>query len=279
MHKLTIVLAILALGSVTACTINKPPIGSIDLSEGTAAQQSDTETAALNAALETVRHKCEAQMRDPALDPIRGKIELMRDIPDGGDNSPPPLSIMMNNATPTQDEKVAIEKWANIYDDCIREGYEVTEAWATPELTSLGHQIDQRITTLIAALIKGEITYTAFATKRVDLANQQLTAIELLEKGSLTSRPALNRASQLVPVSIPEVTAKTSLGSSLTLEGVEEPHTQEIKKNTETHTRFRFRSMVRSRSSSFSIAVPPMCKFLPTCFTLSFVLAPCRSEI
>jgi hypothetical protein len=147
MHKPSVALAILVLGCVAACAaIKQPTTGG--LGEEASAQSSDAETAAFNTALEVLRSSCEAKMRDPALNAIRHKIELMRDIPAAGDNGPPPLSIVMNNAKPTGEEEAAIEKWAKIYEECIRQGYRIGEAWSTPELTYVEHQIDQKITTL-----------------------------------------------------------------------------------------------------------------------------------
>jgi predicted aspartyl protease len=203
MQKSSVFLRTLALGWLSTCAAPEQVTGaSNDVSRDPPVQSQDAETAAL----EALGVSCAFKMEDAGLDLIRGKIELMRDIPVGDDNGPPPVSVVMNNSTPTNQEKIAIRKWANIHDECIRQEYSVAAEWTSPQLATLGRQIDQKINNLIVALLSDKITYSVFALKRVDITNQFLAAQELLEKGGITSQQALSRASQIIPVTIPEVT-------------------------------------------------------------------------
>jgi predicted aspartyl protease len=210
MQKLSIVLRTLALIWLSTCAAPEEVTGASNASTDPSVQSQDTGTAAL----EALRVSCASKMEDASLDPIRGKIELMRDIPVGDDNGPPPVSVVMNNSTPTSEEKIAVRKWANIHDECIRQEYSVAAGWTSPELATLGRQIDQKMNNLIVALLSSKLTYSAFALKRVDITNQFLAAGELLEKGGITSQQALSRASQIFPVTIPEVTPETEAVSS-----------------------------------------------------------------
>jgi predicted aspartyl protease len=84
----------------------------------------------------------------------------------------------------------------------------------SPELAALGRQIDQKVNYLVVALLSSKITYSAFALKRVDITNQFIAALELVEKGGITSQQALSSASQIIPVTIPEVSSETEAAGS-----------------------------------------------------------------
>jgi clan AA aspartic protease (TIGR02281 family) len=172
---------------------------------------------AVTAGLQEIRDKCETRMQDNGLDPIRDKVELMRGIPEDFDNGPPPFSIAANDARPTDQERVAIGKWASIRDECVQQEYQfylsLPEAWNIPpdrdNVFWITHQEQQKITDLIVALDRSQITYSGFSRKRTEITNQNSSAIDLLQKGQLTPQQALSRAGQLAPVSrFPEVTSR-----------------------------------------------------------------------
>lgn len=55
-------------------------------------------------------------MQDPALDPIRNKVELYRESRD----SVVPFEIAANDTFPTDAERPVIAKWANLRDQCLQ---------------------------------------------------------------------------------------------------------------------------------------------------------------
>ena len=79
-----------------------------------AAVRSDVK--AMHSNIQASNAECKEELTVPALDPIRDKVELMRQPTDGA----PPFSIMANDTFPTDAERTAIRQWATIRDSCLK---------------------------------------------------------------------------------------------------------------------------------------------------------------
>ncbi len=105
----------------------------------------------------------EAQ-KAPALDPIRDKVYLGRAVQET------PLGLLALSSRPTEEEKKAIEAW-----DGVRRGeaFRELEAWRgkyMPWNRPVSQMTQAAMTTLMAQLYAGELTYGEFNRKRMNLA-------------------------------------------------------------------------------------------------------------
>jgi hypothetical protein len=123
---------------------------------------------------------CQAQLAAHDLDPIRGKVELVRSENTG----PPPFAILSNESIPTPDEKVAIAKWATIRDGCFERRNQWSSSASLPsnenplvrdKYLSFDRQLAQQISVLIVALYEGKMTYSEFARERADIGIKVVT--------------------------------------------------------------------------------------------------------
>jgi hypothetical protein len=131
--------------------------------------------------IKEVADQCKAAYETAELDPIRYKVELYRE----GTTGAPPFAIAANDTFPTANERVAIEKWAMIRDDCIRRG----EALQTisPSANALqvafiqqdrsfNREVGASVSALIVALYQEKLTYGEFARKRYEIGRDGAAA-------------------------------------------------------------------------------------------------------
>jgi hypothetical protein len=123
----------------------------------------------------------EATLQDPALDPIRHKVELFRRFQDG----PPPFEISSNNSYPTALERDTVAKWANIRDNYLREEATISVVPASANALQAAFLQEDRtfvdrangeISKLIVALYAGKVTYAEFAEKRYEIGRDTVDA-------------------------------------------------------------------------------------------------------
>jgi len=132
--------------------------------------------------IKDTQDQCKEDMKNPELDPIRGKVELYRSINEGS----VPFEIATNNTFPTAKEKPAIAKWAKIRESCISKstgfmsdaakvGTSLQNSFVEQEI-SFSRQIQARVGELIVALYQGKLTYGEFSQKRYEMVENIASA-------------------------------------------------------------------------------------------------------
>jgi len=113
-------------------------------------------------------------IKDPALDPIRHKVQLIREQTDG----PPPFEIISNNSFPSDADRPAIARWASIRDDYLKQSSAIKYVPNSANgLQRTYIQGDRAFTErasgetskLIVALYQGKISYSEFGQKRYEI--------------------------------------------------------------------------------------------------------------
>jgi hypothetical protein len=130
-----------------------------------------------------VMQSCTARMQNGALDPIRGRIELLKSPADG----PVPFAILTNNATPAPNEQRAIDLWARAVENCQADSRLLIDSIPVPPgatksqvMKLTGYITDAWIegSKLRVALYAGHISYADFASQRLTAAEDALKAAE-----------------------------------------------------------------------------------------------------
>jgi hypothetical protein len=130
-----------------------------------------------------VTNACAARMAAKSLDPIRGKVELVKNPPDG----PVPFTILTNGNAAAAGEQQAIGAWAKLIEQCQVEARPLLDnAPVPPETTASeveklrGYITDAWIegAKLRVALYSGELTYAEYASKRLSVAEDALKTAE-----------------------------------------------------------------------------------------------------
>jgi hypothetical protein len=142
--------------------------------------ENNTAKVQIQGRLDEFRRQCKAEMDIHDLDPIRTKVELVKA---GG--SPTPFSMLVNTATPTEVEKVALSRWGDLRGRC-HELYSqaMTEIQLPPSMpqefqerfkngmVQFDGRVEQAINYLIAALYSGQMSYGEFNKQRADTGTQ-----------------------------------------------------------------------------------------------------------
>ena len=130
---------------------------------------------------QSIALQCKDQLRTPELDPIRYKVELIRDSWE----NPVPFAIATNDSFPSQEEKTAISKWATLREECVARGNAAFSP--SPSATPLQVTQIQRdrsffqsasagVGDLIVALYQQKLTYGEFARKRFEITRDAADA-------------------------------------------------------------------------------------------------------
>jgi hypothetical protein len=126
---------------------------------------------------------CSARMRNPALDAIRGKVELFKSPPDGTI----PFAILTDKSTATPDEQHAIGLWAQAIEQCQVEARALLDDIPVPpeatqsevvKLTSYVTDAWVQASQMRVALYGGQTSYADFAGERLRLAEDALQTAE-----------------------------------------------------------------------------------------------------
>lgn len=137
-----------------------------------AERQRAQQLASAEAALRAAREACRADYDNPALNPIRSKVELLRIAPE----APVPFAIAANGDFPTEPERTAIARWGEIRDACARREATGTEPDASG-LSAAQLRADRKfaadaeaqISLLVVALYQLKLSYGEFAQKRFEI--------------------------------------------------------------------------------------------------------------
>lgn len=137
-----------------------------------AERQRAQQLASAEAAMRASREACRSEFEQPALNPIRAKVELLRVSPE----APVPFAIAANADFPTEPERAAIARWAEIRDACSRREAAAPEAEGSA-LTAAQLRADRKfaadaeaqIALLVVALYQLKMSYGEFAQKRFEI--------------------------------------------------------------------------------------------------------------
>lgn len=134
-------------------------------------QQQDAAKQQRDEAKISAQRQCIVDMQTPALDAIRGKVELIKTDATAG----PAFEIATNNSFPTKNEGQAIAAWAKLRDGCAKRlaGLSTLPEDAAMPLVmldqtfrSLDKQVEADVDHLIVELYQQKLTYSEFAQKR-----------------------------------------------------------------------------------------------------------------
>jgi hypothetical protein len=157
-----------------------------------------------NALLKAESENCARQMQISDLNIIRDKVELVRD-----NDAPVPFQIASNQNFPNDIEKIAIEKWAKLREECNTRYYgiianvkqvgtQLQQNYAQQDL-SYAKQLTSRVSELVLALYQQKLTYGEFAQKRYEINQTISNARREFRASVLTAdRDAQARANQML---------------------------------------------------------------------------------
>lgn len=146
---------------------------------------------AVYAALKAAREECRASLASPELDPIRHKVELIRE--DG--DQPIPFEIATNDNFPSAEERPVIAKWASLRDECVRRmdqvqlvppGANAVQTAMLTQLREFGHQVLGDVSDLTIDLYQQKLTYAEFGHKIFELSKALATFTLAMQQASAT---------------------------------------------------------------------------------------------
>jgi hypothetical protein len=167
----------LALG-LTGCETIGNTVGNLkyDFESGS---YTDRTTAVMSA--------CKARLGARSLDPIRNKVELFKDPPDG----PVRFAVETDNYLPTMPEQTAIAAWAQAIQQCQTDARKVLDDMPVPPgaTQAEANKVISYVTDawiqgadLRVQLYKGQMSYADYANQRLKVADDALkTALRYAE--------------------------------------------------------------------------------------------------
>jgi hypothetical protein len=130
-----------------------------------------------------VTNACTARLGVRGLDPIRGKVELIKTPADG----PVPFTILTNRNAPMENERPTIGIWAKLIERCQVDARPLLDQTPVPPEATAAEveKLKSYITDawiegakLRVALYNGELTYAEYASKRLSVAEDALKTAE-----------------------------------------------------------------------------------------------------
>jgi hypothetical protein len=136
----------------------------------------DTRREEFRASQQSVNATCKHLFMDASLDVIRRKVVF-----DPIDNTT--LDMLTDQTKPTNEEKVAIQKWVEKRNYCLREQTAHFRRFSLPEHVITMRQIfSDRLLFLITDLYKGSLTYGEFNKRRKELASERRAKLSEMER-------------------------------------------------------------------------------------------------
>jgi hypothetical protein len=135
-----------------------------------AADAAKAQHDAIQAQFDAVKKQCETDFATPELDPIRHKIQLMRELDEA-----PPFEYASLDVFPTAAERPLIARWASLRDDCVKRAHAVDavppganalDAAFINQQRAFVTEAEGHLSELIVALYQQKLTYGEFAQRR-----------------------------------------------------------------------------------------------------------------
>ncbi len=136
-----------------------------------------SDVKAMNSNVQASQVECKQELAVPALDPIRDKVELLREPTDGA----PPFSIMANDTFPTDAERAAISRWATIRDGCLKRA---NASMVVPSATGNDASYLQRRFSAIRD-VQANVGYSHFTRKNSRMASSRENDMRLTAMAGL----------------------------------------------------------------------------------------------
>ena len=158
---------------------------------------SPSDSNAAQVAMDECKKDCEIS----ALDPIRTKVEIVRPSMD----ALRPFAMASNEGFPTDPERQAIEKWANLRDACIAprrairhisEGATALQATVAQRDTAFYDEVTAKVSALIVAWYQRKMTYGEFAQKRYEFSRDGAAAEREYRQATLNADQQLAMQAQ-----------------------------------------------------------------------------------
>jgi hypothetical protein len=156
----------------------------------TRAEEAKQQLAAINEKQKAANEQCKIDMRNTEIDPIRNKVELIRETFD----SPVPFQIATLDTFPTTEDLPAIMKWATTRELCVNrfDAASTIPPSATPlqvafiqQDRSFIKQAVAGINELIVSLYQQKLTYGEFAKKRYEISRDAALAERQFRQSTL----------------------------------------------------------------------------------------------
>jgi hypothetical protein len=135
---------------------------------GCAQIAAQSQRAALDKEIAEIGQRCEALMADPALNPIRDKVALIR--------SQQTFAMRTNTDYASAEDKPIIALWAQKRDQCWQIA-RPTQAKMHVQIVAVDNATKEVVDSMIAELYLGHITYGELANKRAKNAAERETTI------------------------------------------------------------------------------------------------------
>ncbi len=136
----------------------------------------DTKREETRIAQDYLNATCRDLLMDISLDVIRNKVAF-----DNVDNTT--LEMLTNQTKPTDEEKVAIQKWVWKRGYCTREQTALYRRASAPEhLITMNQVFNDRVLFLITDLYSGSVTYGEFNKRRKELASERRAKLSEMER-------------------------------------------------------------------------------------------------
>lgn len=128
----------------------------------------------------------QADTQTEALDPLRAKTIL------AGDTRTAPFAMLTDETKPTDAEKEAIAKWADIRTRCFKHDVPYRQA-IPPEVAALIEATANGTIGLAASLYSGELTYGQFNKERSERSQKLVTALSAIRQREISRADAEDR--------------------------------------------------------------------------------------
>lgn len=161
--------------------------------------QADEQRAEFNSQISALASECKASLEMPNIDPIRTKVEIVRDSPE----LPPPFAIAANTSFPSASELPAIAAWIELRESCqkkVNEFYRnLDNLNSTSNLVlSMQNSLAGRVSELAVSLYQQKITYGEFAQKRYELSrDEQLAEKQVLQDAAIVDQQTRLKAIEI----------------------------------------------------------------------------------
>lgn len=122
-----------------------------------------------------MRHCIEGRMAIPAVDPIRHKIVIV------GDVAGPSFAMLTDTTKPTEEEKTALAKWADLYAWCVKQDVPFRSR-IPPDASALLEATATGTIALAAALHSEEMTFGQFNKERAERSQRLRVALSQIRQ-------------------------------------------------------------------------------------------------
>lgn len=135
----------------------------------------ETRREEFRGAQQNLNAKCQNLLMESSLDVIRNKVKL--------DRVDETLEMLTDHTKPTDEEKVAIQKWVEKRSDCVQEVRAFNRRFSAPEhIITIEEIFYDKVLFLITDLYNGSLTYGEFNKRRKELASERRAKLSEMQR-------------------------------------------------------------------------------------------------